>query len=189
MGDDNEGFQVLEKGMQSCYQTHGLNMLDHGLSVWKYTSKLLNGDTAGMKIPSWYTEHKSKILENIHDLETIRLYNIYHDCGKHLCRTVDIDGKVHYPNHAEVSKQAWLDVGGDSVVAELIGLDMVMHTENREQIQARGLTKKTLFTLLLTALAECHANAELFGGIESTSFKIKWKKLDKMGKFLCANYL
>jgi len=37
-------------------------------------------------------------------------------------------------------------------------------------------------TLLLTALAEIHSNAEMFGGIESTSFKIKWKQLNRRGK-------
>ena len=159
-------------------------MLDHGLSVWKYTQKLINGDTADMKIPSWYTSHKDKIFSNLHDLETIRLYNIYHDCGKHLCRTVDEEGRVHYPNHSEVSKQAWLDHGGDETTANLIGLDMVMHTESREQIAARNLSKKDTFTLLITALAECHANAEMFGGLESISFKIKFKKIERIGKFL-----
>jgi hypothetical protein len=159
-------------------------MLDHGLSVWKFTQKLISGDTADMKIPSWYTSNKDKILSNIHDIETIRLYNIYHDCGKHLCRTVDAEGRTHYPNHAEVSKQAWLQAGGNETIGNLIGLDMIMHTENQEQIAARNLSKKDMYTLLLTALAECHANAEMFGGMESTSFKIKWKKIDKIGRQL-----
>jgi hypothetical protein len=35
---------------------------------------------------------------------------------------------------------------------------------------------------LLTGLCEIHSNARMFGGIESTGFKIKWKHLDKMGK-------
>lgn len=208
--------------MRSCFQTHGQNMLDHGLSVWKYTQKLINGNTVEMKLPSWYTSYKDKILSNIHDLETIRLYNIYHDCGKHLCRTVDADGKVHYPNHAEVSKQAWLNatsgphkyeecsgmynncaacmrpVGHEGhcgppysedfyeTIGNLIGLDMIMHTESKEEILARNLSKKDMFTLLITALAECHANAEMFGGIDSTSFKIKFKKIERIGKFLCS---
>lgn len=160
-------------------------MLDHGLSVWKYTQKLISGDTADMKLPSWYTSHKDKILSNLHDEETIRLYNIYHDCGKHLCRTVDAEGKVHYPNHAEVSKQAWLDCGGNETIGNLIGLDMMMHTESKEQIKARNLPTKDLMTLLITSLAECHANAEMFGGLDSTSFKIKFKKIEKTGRFLC----
>lgn len=39
--------------------------------------------------------------------------------------------------------------------------------------------------LLLTALSELHANAEMFGGIESTSFHIKWKTLSKTGRHIC----
>lgn len=159
-------------------------MLDHGLSVWNYTQKLISGNVADMKLPSWYTSYKDKILSNLHDIETIRLYNIYHDCGKHLCRTIDEEGRVHYPNHATASKQTWLDHNGDQTTANLIGLDMVIHTESKEQILARGLSKKDAFTLLITALAECHANAEMFGGLDSVSFKIKFKKIEKIGKLL-----
>lgn len=61
---------------------------------------------------------------------------------------------------------------------------MVLHTETYEQVIARNLSLKTRMTLLVTALAELHSNAAMFGGIESTSFKIKWKKLDKLGKKL-----
>lgn len=159
-------------------------MLDHGLSVWKFTQKLLNSDTTDMHLPQWYANHEKEILNNLHDVETIRLYNTYHDCGKHICKTIDTEGKAHYPNHAEASKQAWLAHGGNTVIGNLIGLDMIMHTENKEEIKARNLPIKDLMTLWLTAIAEIHANAQMFGGIESTSFKIKFKKLDKIGKWL-----
>lgn len=36
-------------------------------------------------------------------------------------------------------------------------------------------------TLLVTSLCEIHANADMFGGIESSSFKIKFKQLDRRG--------
>jgi hypothetical protein len=36
-------------------------------------------------------------------------------------------------------------------------------------------------TLLLTGLSEIHSNCAMFGGIESTSFKIKWKHINKRG--------
>jgi len=36
--------------------------------------------------------------------------------------------------------------------------------------------------LLLTGLAEIHANADMFGGIDNDSFKIKWKQIDKRGR-------
>jgi hypothetical protein len=165
-----------------------MNMLQHGEAVWKYTQKLLDSDTSDMRIPQWFSEYKDQILSNLHDRETIRLYNIYHDNGKALCRTVDDEGKVHYPNHAEVSKQNWLAHGGCETVGNLIGLDMVMHTESKQEIMDRKLPIKDAMTLLITALAEIHANAEMFGGIESTSFKIKWKKIDKIGKALCEHH-
>lgn len=37
-------------------------------------------------------------------------------------------------------------------------------------------------SLLITGLSEIHANASMFGGIESTSFKIKYKQIDSRGK-------
>lgn len=43
-------------------------------------------------------------------------------------------------------------------------------------------TKKECISLLITGLSEIHANAELFGGIESTSFKIKYKQINNRGK-------
>jgi hypothetical protein len=36
--------------------------------------------------------------------------------------------------------------------------------------------------LLLTGLCELHSNAQMFGGIDSTSFKIKFKQLERLGK-------
>jgi hypothetical protein len=47
---------------------------------------------------------------------------------------------------------------------------------------------KDAITLLIAALAEVHSNASLFGGIESTSFKIKWKTIDKRGRQICKRY-
>jgi len=40
-------------------------------------------------------------------------------------------------------------------------------------------------TLLISGLAETHSNAKMFGGIDSTSFKIKWNQINKRGKAIC----
>jgi hypothetical protein len=42
-------------------------------------------------------------------------------------------------------------------------------------------------TLLLTGISETHSNANIFGGIESTSFKIKNKNISKRGKQIINN--
>jgi hypothetical protein len=42
--------------------------------------------------------------------------------------------------------------------------------------------RKEAISLILTGLAELHSNAAMFGGIESVSFKIKWKNLNKRGR-------
>ena len=110
------------------------------------------------------------------------------------CRTVD-GGKVHFYDHAAVSGAVFAhtskDVENVDQVSKLIAWDMVLHTETQEQIKSRlwEMDEKDIFTLLIVGLAELHSNAKLFGGIESVSFKMKWKKLDKRGKWLCKEYL
>jgi hypothetical protein len=108
-------------------------------------------------------------------------YHVYHDLGKPYCRTVDEDGRQHFPDHARISASIWRASGGDPLIGDLIERDMDMHT--LKPAQAAEYSRMDLVpALLLTALAELHANAEMFGGIESTSFKIKWKALNKLGR-------
>ena len=141
-----------------------------------------------MRIPQWLITYRKKILENIHSLDIIESYTVNHDLSKPYDRVVDTDGRVHYPCHSENSKKMFLAQGGDPVAANLIGLDMVMHIEKREAILERNLDIKDLFTLLIVSLVEVHTNAELFGGTDSTSFKIKLKKIDKLGKCFTDKY-
>lgn len=119
-------------------------------------------------------------------------YILYHDCGKPFCHTVDADGKSHFPNHAEVSQKVFLEAGGNETSAKLIGWDMLIHSANSEEIEnyCKIWSIQDAFTLLFVALSEVHANAKMFGpeGIESTSFKIKWKKIDQRGKQIMKFY-
>lgn len=163
--------------MKQTYQSKNLNMFEHGELVWFYYQKLLNNNTEDMKIPKWFIENKEWFLRNICDLEIIKTYIIYHDIGKIECLTVDEFGKQHFPNHSFLSEKIWLDIGGDPLVAKLMGLDMIFHTENADKIVHMFLEDKILNTLILAALAELHANAQMFGGINSESFCIKLKKL------------
>lgn len=178
----------LEKEMQNCEQTAGQSVYQHGVSVYEYFNRIVDGNTGDMRIPDWF--NKYPILNNLHDAEIVKNYTVYHDCGKPYCRVVDVDGRVHFPNHAEVSKQTWLDAGGDSVVANLIGHDMVIHTASAKEIlqHCRQWSVRDAMTLLVAALSEVHSNARLFGGISSISFKSKLKNVDRRGKQICKFY-
>ena len=176
--------------MQSTQQTDTQNVLEHGLSVWKYTQKIISGEWRGFKLPDWFKENWPSIINNLHSWDVIKDYNIYHDCGKPYCIEYDSEGKRHFPDHAEVSKKTFLEVFPDkNLAADLIGFDMHLHTKTLDEIVELKWDVKTAMTLLVTAFAELHSNADMFGGIDSTSFKIKYKKLDKGGKALIKQYL
>jgi hypothetical protein len=61
---------------------------------------------------------------------------------------------------------------------------MDIHTLRIEEIE-EFIKKPQAITLLLSGLASIHANASMFGGISSDSFKIKWKRINKMGLAIC----
>ena len=197
--------------MHTCEQTKGQTVFQHGESVWEHSQDLIqqlhgNVSDKAWRLPDWATKFGAQIIANLHPIDIIEKYTRYHDIGKPLCRTVDPDGRIHFPNHAEVSRKAYLEATGDTITANLIGWDMCLHTEKAEEIALRlgggyfaGADKsweqgyrpwtiQDACTLLIVALSELHSNARLFGGIESTSFKIKWKTLDKRGKQICRYY-
>jgi hypothetical protein len=173
--------------MQECIQSKDQTVLEHGLSVWEYTKKLISGNWQGLNIPDWFSENHAYIVNNLHPTDIVKRYNIYHDCGKPYCLTEDEQGR-HFPDHANVSKDIWNLNSGDKLVGDLIGWDMCLHTQTAEEILAHNWDIRTAFTLLVTALAEIHSNAQMFGGIDSTSFKIKWKKINQRGKMLLAQF-
>lgn len=192
-------FDKMVSAMLSCEQFPGFSVYQHGVSVSKFFFDLISDSQSSQwKLPDWFIAHKQQLIQNLHSTEIITKYLLFHDCGKSESKTIDEHGKVHFPNHAEISKQIWLSVGGDPVVADLIGWDMDIHTFSSVQIDQRcrqDWTIQDACTLLLASLAEIHSNASIFGGmksieenLESISFKIKWKQLDRRGKLLCKYY-
>lgn len=163
-------------------------MLAHGQSVYAWTSRLLSGDLNGFVLPEWLPPNLPWIIGRCHDIDVIRDYNVYHDCGKPYCAIQDSLGR-HFPDHASVSKKVWLESGGDPVVGRLIGLDMLLHISTVSEVVMEDLGIKDACTLIITAFAEVHSNASMFGGFESTSFKIKHKKLCRNAKALLAKFL
>lgn len=171
--------------MESCYQTPGQNIYQHGLSVRDHLKRIIDflhgkDSLSGWRIPSWLVSEKEFLLSRLLPWKVLETYTVYHDVGKPFCRTVDEHGKQHFPNHAEVSEKVWLDNGGDSQVGRLIRMDMDIHTIKAVHVPEFA-SRPEAVSLLLTGLAEVHSNAKMFGGIESTSFKIKFGQIDKRG--------
>lgn len=179
--------------MKACEQTKGMSVLDHGYLVCKYYDDLyfhLYEDTKlcyEWILPDWVYENKQLILEKLFHEYILQEYMIMHDCGKPYCRTVDEEGKVHFPNHAEVSYVKYLEhYPKYKLVAELIRSDMDIHCLKSEEVEEFA-KRPTAISLLIVGLCEIHANASMFGGIDSTSFKIKWKQINKRGKQIIKN--
>lgn len=179
--------------MRTCYQFQDMNILEHGESVALYYRDLHGHFFQGKdlehkwRLPDWLSnaDFACLIKEKILPFDLLQTYQIYHDCGKPLCRTVDEEGRQHFPNHAEVSARRWCECTDGSrdaqQIGKLIAMDMDIHLLKNEGLED-FCRRPEAISLLLTGLAEIHSNATMFGGIESTSFKIKWKHLDKMGR-------
>lgn len=175
----------LSEEMQACEQFPGMGMLDHGIAVvgkfWELWNYLETGiEPQGWRIPCWMTENKDKFLALEPHLFEIEKYMTIHDCGKPEAFANRTETQK-FPNHAEVSRQVWSRHSDDLLVLDLIADDMLAHTMKAANVEAFASNPNYLI-LLLSALAEIHANCEMFGGMESTSFKIKWKQLDKRGR-------
>lgn len=173
--------------MQQHKQTDNETIYEHGMSVWKYANKLITGDTSDMRLPQWFAEFKEQILKNTFNPSIIEQYCVFHDLGKCFVCTIDENGKRHFPNHENVSADKWLELSSDisdskHIIAQLIRHDMIFHRDTVEHIKTLKLSKNIICTLLISALASIHANADSFGGQTSDSFKIKFKKLEKRAK-------
>ncbi len=167
----------------------GLSVLEHGFMVKNYTFDLINhlNNNPSTKytwnIPNIITENKDIILNNLLPNSIIKEYTILHDVGKPCCLTIDTDGKRHFPDHSKASHQVYtslIDYNED--VAYLILHDMDLHLG-----QVDNFDPKYIYTQIIVSLAELHANAQLFGGIDSQSFKIKLKKLTQSVKKILKN--
>jgi hypothetical protein len=178
--------------MSECEQTKGQTVLQHGESVKNYLFDLINHMRSNTLLkyewilPDWFLDNKDLILSSLPDDETLELYTVFHDCGKPFCVETDLDGKRHFPNHAEVSYDYFTRVFNNPIAGELIRRDMDIHLLKSEGVEEFCKNPYAL-TLLLTGISETHSNANIFGGIESTSFKIKNKNISKRRKQIINN--
>ena len=189
--------ELIER-MESCEQAPGVSTLDHGVHVLINMRALIEGYPAG-PVPDWYLEHRAEIVESLPPAHVWGTYAIYHDCGKWAVREVDDQGRQHFPDHARASYNIWQEVSlslpisklsDNRAVWDLMLDDMVLHTQSSEVVgmmlrSGRWSTQQAA-TLLLSSLAELHTNAPMFGGFESTSYKIKAKHVKRRGAQVCA---
>lgn len=75
------------------------------------------------------------------------------------------------------------DKFGDGDCAQLIKNDMIFHSGSICEVEEYCKNKLHIHSYV-TAWAELFANAELFGGQSSTSFKIKRKRLIRNFKYV-----
>lgn len=173
--------------MKNCPQTEGQSVLQHGFSVKNYLFDLINHLKTGSNLkynwvlPDWVYENKELILQSLPDEQTLKLYTIFHDCGKPFCLQIDENGKRHFPDHANVSYQIFKQIFNNDVAADLIKHDMLIHITKSENTIEFCKTPYFL-TLLVTGLAEIHSNSNMFGGLKSQSFRIKHKSITQRGK-------
>jgi hypothetical protein len=180
--------------MSQCQQNEFQTILQHGISVESHFSHLYDyiiddyyphkDLLKGFKIPNWFHQYKERFIEKLAKPYIWNDYTRYHDCGKPRCIQIDENGQRHFPNHSKISADLWRSLGGEEETARLIEMDMDIHQLKTEGI-AEFASRKEAITLLIAGLAEIHSNAKMFGGIDSISFKIKWKHLDKKGQKIC----
>lgn len=177
------------KDMSNCYQMPGMTVLEHGRLVRTYLFDLIGYLKTGQcrfewKLPSWIDQYGQCLLSQLPPDSILDEYTVYHDCGKPYCRKVDEAGRQHFPNHAAISAQVWGAANGSNEACRLMAMDMDMHCLKADGVEEFAFRPEAA-TLMLTALAEVHANSTMFGGVDSTGFKIKWKHLDKRGRQVC----
>lgn len=198
--DREARLRALVGRMRACEQTAGQDVLEHGWSVWCHLSELLAHlggthvlDPARWRVPTWLEERRDALRARLPSRWALERYSVLHDCGKPDCLVVDEDGRRHFPGHAEASAATYGRLAADSTMAHcgesariagLIGADMDVHLLSGDAV-ASFAQREDAAGLLLSALAEVHSNAALFGGIDSPSFKAKWKHVDRRGRAIC----
>ena len=161
--------------MKNTKQFENMDVLQHGESVHSAYLELISElENGNHQISDLYFKLKNKLL----DIDTMERYHIYHDCGKPFCQ----DDAGRFPNHAMHSCNQWkLLFPDDVIVQELMKHDMDFHIMRGDDIM--NLWQNPLApSLYLTAWAELEANAVMFGGRNSDSYKIKRKRLIQAGK-------
>lgn len=63
-------------------------------------------------------------------------------------------------------------------------MDLDIHCLKADDVK-EFINRPEAITLLFVGLSEVHSNSNMFGGLNSTSFKIKWKQIDRRDRAIC----
>lgn len=189
---ENKDIEELHTAMKNTYQFENIDMIKHGEMVYEQYLKLMQAiqekDEQYFKDIGFTLDWEfiEKLYMSQYDTKTMQSYQIYHDCGKHLSKTIDENGKIHYKNHAQYSSDLYGEYFNNEIAQDLILKDLNFHIFKAEEMTdwLKIENTKTLASLYLTAWSEILANSSMFGGILSESFKIKRKRLIQHGKKL-----
>lgn len=172
----------LHQAMTACEQAPGQHMLQHGDAVHHHYQQLIQQLESGTC--AWPVLSQVYARFTWPEAATLEPYHRYHDCGKPFVLTIDEEGRRHFPDHAAASAHQYaLLFPQDTWTADLIRKDMDFHTLRGEALDSLCQDPQAP-ALYLTAWAEVCANATMFGGLQSDSFKIKAKRLIQAGKKL-----
>lgn len=159
-----------------------MNMLEHGQMVHAHYKVLIEQLEAGNHECAELQKLWVKLKRAIPPAKVLERYHVYHDCGKHICCETDCNGRRHFPNHAEWSAKQYSHLfPEDGFMTALIRHDMDFHMLRGDDL-LRMWRSPLAPILYFTAWAEINANAEMFGGRDSESYKIKRKRLIQAGK-------
>ena len=161
-------------------QFPGVDMLLHGRLVSEELERLIRDLDRDPDLPGIVRANAELLRELVLPREVRVPYAVFHDCGKPLVRSVDAEGRVHYPDHAAASAKRFRELSPNGTVARLIERDMEVHLLPASGVEefVRKDGSRFAATLLLSGFAEIRANAPMFGGRSSVGYRIKAKHLD-----------
>lgn len=185
-----EALRALLRQAMAVTPQGGSSVLDHCLGVQAWAARLLHEDERDcprlqalrQRLP-WFDGPSFARLLGEEAVAELLNYLAWHDCGKPFVHEVDEQGRSHFPGHAQASADIWEKVGGTPGECEMMRQDMTLHTLSAEGVPTFARHPQAL-ALLVAAVASVQANAEDFGGFESSSYKAKLKHLDRRGRAL-----